>query len=398
MSDADEDRGPKTVTSTASITLDSQPSCLEFAKSHDLVVVGTYNLEEKEVSSDNDGSLESPSQRRTGSLLVFRITKDTVTLLQTKGLPYALLDLHFSPQDPSIFAVATSSGSLCFFKIDCENNGTLTLVKFFQICDSSILVLSFAFERPGSIASDLSPLLVASLSDGHLIVCSSGEVFGVISRIPAHSQEAWTVTWSIPSAEQSSHGDLHAQGLLSGGDDSMLAKHTGIRARYTGSLSAAEVDMDLYQARSQDVKTHGAGVTAIMPVEGLDDEVVITGCYDEYLRVLVPPRHGRGRSKVLAEEILGGGVWKLSRPFAICKDEQARTAKFRILASCMHAGARVLEIQNSAGCWSISVLAKFTEHESMNYASDVSRCADHFFVSTSFYDRKLCVWALEDIS
>lgn len=65
----------------------------------------------------------------------------------------------------------------------------------------------------------------------------------------------------------------------------------------------------------------------------------------------------------------------------------------------MHAGAKILEIRRAeGGKWLIKIIAKFVEHESMNYASD-GRCiyvggkVDGFVaVSTSFYDKKLCVW------
>lgn len=65
----------------------------------------------------------------------------------------------------------------------------------------------------------------------------------------------------------------------------------------------------------------------------------------------------------------------------------------------MHAGAKILEVRRSdGGKWLISVLAKFVEHESMNYASDgrprygVRGVEGFIVVSTSFYDKRLCVW------
>ena len=66
------------------------------------------------------------------------------------------------------------------------------------------------------------------------------------------------------------------------------------------------------------------------------------------------------------------------------------------MASCMHAGARVIEVEGSRdGEWGINVLGEFREHESMNYASDVwpgSGEERAWIVSTSFYDRRLCLW------
>ncbi len=68
----------------------------------------------------------------------------------------------------------------------------------------------------------------------------------------------------------------------------------------------------------------------------------------------------------------------------------------------MHAGAKILEVRREeGGNWLIKILAKFVEHESMNYASDGRPRNDggglegFVVVSTSFYDKKLCVWKTE---
>ena len=70
----------------------------------------------------------------------------------------------------------------------------------------------------------------------------------------------------------------------------------------------------------------------------------------------------------------------------------------------MHAGARIVRLGGDlATVNNIEVLGRFEEHESMNYGSDyvwVDRL--EFFgegegkkivcVSTSFYDKRLCLW------
>jgi diphthamide biosynthesis protein 7 len=76
----------------------------------------------------------------------------------------------------------------------------------------------------------------------------------------------------------------------------------------------------------------------------------------------------------------------------------------------MFAGARVLEVEGSkTGEWTIKILAEFTEHTSMCYASAAQPMPKHaghvlseqlddrfsLVVSTSFYDKKLCVWEFE---
>jgi len=64
----------------------------------------------------------------------------------------------------------------------------------------------------------------------------------------------------------------------------------------------------------------------------------------------------------------------------------------------MHAGARVVELRRDAeGQWRIEVLARFEEHKSMNYGSDVQPADGRVktIVSTSFYDKLLCLWRYE---
>jgi diphthamide biosynthesis protein 7 len=68
-----------------------------------------------------------------------------------------------------------------------------------------------------------------------------------------------------------------------------------------------------------------------------------------------------------------------------------------ILASCMHAGARIVKlVWDGQEDWRFEVIAKFEEHKSMNYASDCQPGLDadgkRIFISTSFYDRLLCLW------
>jgi hypothetical protein len=77
---------------------------------------------------------------------------------------------------------------------------------------------------------------------------------------------------------------------------------------------------------------------------------------------------------------------------------------YTLLASCMHAGSRIVRLEwlgNSAegsGEWTFRVLAKFEEHKSMNYGSDVQPVqrgqegGQRTIVSTSFYDKLMCVW------
>lgn len=80
----------------------------------------------------------------------------------------------------------------------------------------------------------------------------------------------------------------------------------------------------------------------------------------------------------------------------------------------MHAGTRIVQViheekkQAEEEEWTFHILAKFEEHESMNYGSDVQpdlkkkkkkeekeEKEKKKIVSTSFYDRRLCLWTVE---
>lgn len=85
----------------------------------------------------------------------------------------------------------------------------------------------------------------------------------------------------------------------------------------------------------------------------------------------------------------------------------------------MHAGTRIVQVireekkkdddDDDEEEWKFHVLAKFEEHESMNYGSDVQpelkkekkkereekEKKKKKIISTSFYDRRLCLWTVE---
>lgn len=75
----------KATISSISITLDSQPSCLEFSRHNpEYFVVGTYVLEaDKKSESGESGSsgkdeTSRPKQNRSGSLLLFRLQEQNL--------------------------------------------------------------------------------------------------------------------------------------------------------------------------------------------------------------------------------------------------------------------------------------------------------------------------------
>lgn len=134
-------------------------------------------------------------------------------------------------------------------------------------------------------------LLAVTLSTGEVQYCQTeGDFAELNTNISTHAPEelkhdleAWTAAFSPVS-----------MGVFSGGDDCAL--------RYLRPNKT----VDGIEASWQDRKLHEAGVTAILP---LSDDMVITGSYDDRIRLIFVPR--MGRRQVLAEQNLGGGVWRL---------------------------------------------------------------------------------------
>jgi len=430
------------------------PSCMEFCPANpSIFIVGTYKLEDSRNSSSTE---ETTSQSRSGRIEAYQIRKKSLSLsygisqcIDKYDFPdCAVLDLHFCPYDGTLFAVCTSTSQMFFFRLvnfqhDPQGNPTDALileVGSLDIgADRTILATSFAWE-PHSITTDPNYMSFA-------VAFSSGEVklLGVKQDVrsnnqydfqitheasidPAHMLEAWTVAF----ADLSTTGE-NRRNLLTGGDDSILAFHSIQSESDSGQSRATQL--------FQDRKSHTAGVTAILPILGTGQtlprsRVIATGSYDEYLRVFTLEESLPIKRKIVAELSIGGGVWRLKK-LAHCPDEEDQgvlVSSVLLLACCMHAGVRIVRIirrisQNMAqdSCrWKINVIGKFTEgHASMCYAADSvdvqklvtdndeedsanspfpsrkrSRLPDYgdepprdfVVVSTSFYDKKICLW------
>jgi diphthamide biosynthesis protein 7 len=258
---------------------------------------------------------------------------------------------------------------------------------------------------PGSETLFLSFGWHPSRADMMAITTSTGQVYLVhlqalegdwvlkTEPVITHTLETWCVAISpVPTASEQSTGQQTAGEstfrVYSGGDDSALRYKTCTwnDGDLTESLSAVES------------RSHDAGVTTILPLFAQEDgrELVVTGSYDEHIRLFAVPAFGR--PKKLAESGLGGGVWRLKLVDVDRKPNQSYTWRARILASCMHAGARVVELLRTAGdAYQFRVLGRFEEHKSMNYGSDFQTVREDTLhvVSTSFYDKLLCMWELE---
>ncbi|KAL8797523.1 MAG: hypothetical protein Q9195_000339 [Heterodermia aff. obscurata] len=380
------------INSLTTYILEKPPSCIEFLPlDHNFCVIGTYCLD------TGDGQEECPretdqatnvAQSRNGSLIFFSVNETKPSVVQSFQTSYAVLDLHFSPNKPNVLAVATSIGTICLFTVDVasQQDPELKEVSVIDIAKPSILLLSLAW-CPSKYEDGR---LAASLSDGSVVILDCEDIQHSIYQEQCHTLEVWSMAFLPP------FGGSHI--LLSGGDDSIIrANFVDWRPPHDSSGSCGTIEKDLFLP---DRKIHSAGVTAILPLAAAatDSElkITVTGSYDEYIRVLTVPKSSTGRWGLLAEKRLYGGVWRLK---LIRRWSSQGSDNFTVLASCMHAGVRILTISNSEDdSWTIKESAKFEEHKSMNYASDArsepseGNAQTFMVVSTSFYDRKLCIW------
>ena len=176
----------------------------------------------------------------------------------------------------------------------------------YQIFPESSITLSLAWCQ----LSSKSHAIAASSSDGRIAIFESMHEPPTISvETAAHSLEAWTLAWTTKGEY-----DLRPE-LYSGGDDSALCMHQ-LSARQTREsvndgypFFSHEYE---FQASLYYTKSHMAGVTAILPLQPIfrGEQLLLTGSYDEYVRLLLPI-NGSPRPKLMAEQRLNGGVWRL---------------------------------------------------------------------------------------
>jgi diphthine methyl ester acylhydrolase len=300
------------------------------------------------------------------------------------------------------------------------------------------------------VGIDLDPRVTTAKSEIKSVLAESVDV-------GKHSEEAWTVTTTTISSITSSLADVDKLLILSGGDDSALIATTA----YPSPMPAIDLPSVRQPASSgpylqeqsailppdmppnhpplfrcepfhlwTDRKTHTAGVVAILPLSQPPNSStipILTGCYDEHIRLfLLETASPTLKRNLILEKNLGGGVWRLklmhessTTPITPTTPTTSPSLKTQntalILASCMHAGVRILRLTHTspqdsssdvdAQGWSIDILAKFTRgHESMNYGSDFraevdehgKRTGEYTIVSTSFYDKAVCVWKFVD--
>ncbi|KAJ5115024.1 hypothetical protein NUU61_000783 [Penicillium alfredii] len=411
--------------SASTVFLDQPPSCLEFCPENpNYIVVGTYLLSE---TKTEDGGIQ---QAKTGSLQLWRLDPDnkTLSLIQRIALSYAVFDLHFHPRHPNTLAIASSVGSIALFKVSSAASAEDSLCPALHPSISHVWTKQ-VHEDPSIPALFLAwaPQTWFSRAgvDGFAVTFSDSRtaVFGVEGDLDNEEQitewgtfearqmiEVWFV--ALATIPQSLSTTIHDETPEKESQQGVSFMFTG---NDFGSLHTRRFEKNHDQQEEEEeeqedddsteeplapllldhddrARHHTAGVTAILPSQSR-------------LRVYHATRPGA----VLAEQGLGGGVWRLQMLDSTQISDSGYYQRiiewqFLVLASCMHAGTRVVRVtckqQDQDPEWEIEVLAEFTEHESMNYASSVwagsqGGSSSLLCVSSSFYDRRVCVWSVE---
>ena len=356
------------------------------------------------------------------------------------SLPHAVFDLHFHPREQTLLAVATSAASVSLYRVARADPSSVETPVFQHVWTipvredrfSPVLFLAWAPEK------------FLHAGNGFAVTFSDGKTSVFLTNDPLiegnfaerkfgrrESIEVWFVALaafvgdgSYTEADNVAEGTKRTTFFLFTGDD-FGALHM---LQFPPAEGGEHNDDDHEECLTpmcleynDKARHHTAGVTAILPlplslVDGYP--ILLTGSYDEFIRVY----HATPTGRVLAETRLEGGVWRLQlldsqHAISLSASDNMSGYTFIILASCMHAGTKLLRViwtrhlgpssvPTGEGQWNIEVLARFTEHQSMNYASDVWKGerlgvglkeAGIFCISSSFYDQRVCLWKVKDI-
>ncbi|EEQ33262.1 conserved hypothetical protein [Microsporum canis CBS 113480] len=382
--------------SLSTIFIDQPPSCLQFCPTAPyFLVIGTYLL----TIHESDANSLSPESSRSGSLQLFRLNPQSYHLSQVQrlSLSHAVFDLQFSLHDPSLFAVALSAGKVSLYRVESSSDGPDADVSTHFLNTLNVrngdtnlsLFLAWIPPLPLEGEHDRPPAtgFAVSFSDGQVSVFQKDNLSPTLqqeslkeTRLEGMSIEVWYLAF-----HRRHDGQLS---LFSGDDFNQVREFT-----FTDD-SDFNIGSPPFNDRG---KFHEGGVTAILPLCNRDEgSIILTGSYDQHVRVY---RFGT-RRQVLASMDLGGGVWRLKLLRVEDNPEpQGALKSYAILASCMHGGARVIRVahhlkdSNTENTWDIEIVARFTEHESMNYASDVwpgyYKPSELLCLSSSFYDKRV---------
>ncbi|KAB2633340.1 diphthamide biosynthesis protein 7-like protein [Pyrus ussuriensis x Pyrus communis] len=300
---------------------------------------------------------------RAGSISLFNVGADLGRLdlfqrIETAGI----FDIKWNPVGDSVsplLALADADGYLRIHGLEsCSDEAqgfSLREITDEKISSSMCLFLDW---NPSATS------ITVGLSNGSVVIASIGESqIETQETWKAHDFEVWTASY-----------DIHQPQLVYSGSDDCKFKCWDLR---DGPSKLA----------FQNTKAHTMGVCCIAK-NPYDSNSVVTGSYDEYLRLW----DVRSISTPVNETsvCLGGGVWRIKfHPFVAGL----------VLTACMHNGFSIVNINEDK----TEVIETYSKHESLAYGADWHR--DKSFhegkrnstlvATCSFYDRLLRLWMPE---
>ncbi|KAK8337573.1 hypothetical protein V6Z12_A09G195200 [Gossypium hirsutum] len=196
------------------------------------------------------------------------------------------------------------------------------------------------------------------LSDGSVSITTLAESkIEKLQEWKAHDFELWTSCF-----------DIHQPQLVYTGSDDCKFKCWDMRDNPSRMVF-------------QNSKVHKMGVCCIAK-SPTDPNTILTGSYDEYLRVWDLRCISRPVNETSV--CLGGGVWRIKHhPFV----------SGLVLAACMHNGFAIVKIGDEKP----EVFEAYGQHGSLAYGADWQRAkllpgGSTIVATCSFYDRLLRVW------
>ncbi|KAE8448244.1 hypothetical protein EG329_009675 [Mollisiaceae sp. DMI_Dod_QoI] len=426
-------------------TLQVHPACLEFAPANisstvyppsirefarESFVVGTYQLTEEVKDDDGKNPTDDGYQKRVGGVSLFRLQGHKLSLQESLFKEYGVYDLKFLPYHP-IFAAATTVGRIVIFQLQQvpheeggQNNLQMKEIISHLVFADNIIIISIAW-FPLQRASDETRIMAVTVEDGGVYLVRFNDEFKSYEilnhRAPLHEhvyktpyfenqERVWSCAFSTPFPDR----------VFSGGDDNYLRVST-----LNLPPTALEDIQERKNVQTTDDSLFGikmafsAGVTSILPLPIVESSqcssILLVGSYDCHLRLCMmsgTSEDGVARIPSFSCSVdlaLDGGVYRLRflQPYSVVQTQEE--VSFKVLACCMHAGAKILEVKRSmTGTWSISILAEVKDNVSMCYAADVQPLLTppddelpltgnekRICISSSWSDSKLSVWSFD---
>ncbi|KAL2072457.1 hypothetical protein VTL71DRAFT_11800 [Oculimacula yallundae] len=390
----------------AELDLQKPPTCIQFVPALEYpnyLVVGTYLLEpNQDVKMTDEFPKDSPmeekpdmlrQQSRSGSLFLIEYAYSQLRIVHEIECPSAVYHLQFLQGDSTIFVAASSTGTISFYHVGEMHLTPAPQMKLLwasQVFSADTIITYF--EIISDEPSPLGSLITATTDTGGVYLMN----YSLESRSVELLNDGMPITqhwvpwldhepdnvWCCASIDR---GDQLK--ILSGSDSTIL--------KCASITKHGNSPVEPHRAVNEVHKFHDAGVTAILPlpIQLGSSDLILTGSYDEYIRL-----YSLQEKSVLAELKLGGGVYRLK----LVRQYLMKKVSYIILASCMHAGTKVLEVgmDLASETYTMKVIASLgVQAEHYSYAADFQPLdvpEDHDYkqlcVSGNYVDRKIRVW------